>query len=147
MCFNPNQNSLRYNLSDEGVKFRLPAAHYDCFAEPSTRDPTLKTLDTKQAQKCIHASKLLLELAQQADWKRFESLLAVRDKLITAFVAKDYPAEEAEAVRRVVARLQMLDGQIRPLAEVAKQKALLEIRGDSTKKKAVSAYKNAQKRY
>ena len=70
-----------------------------------------------------------------------------RDRLIIQLVTKDYPATEAGAVRHVVGRLKALDSQTLPLAEAAKQQTLTDIRGESKKKKGVSAYQKAQRRY
>jgi translation initiation factor 2B subunit (eIF-2B alpha/beta/delta family) len=107
----------------------------------------LKQLNTEQAEQCIQLSELLLELAQQQQWQRFEALQPQRDRLINQLVAKDYPASQSAAIRLTVARIQALDNQTRALTDAFKQQTLTEIRTDATAKKAVSAYQKAQRRY
>ncbi|MEH6470253.1 MAG: flagellar protein FliT [Halopseudomonas sp.] len=107
----------------------------------------LKPLDSKAAQQCIVLSKLLLELAQKEEWQRFEALLAKRDRLLKPIVTQDYAASDADAVRGMVGQIQALDKQTQSLVETNKHRALESLRGDATKKKAVSAYQKAQRRY
>ncbi|MEH6651602.1 MAG: flagellar protein FliT [Motiliproteus sp.] len=107
----------------------------------------MKVLDVKKAQQCITLSEQLLELAQQGEWQQFEQMMQQRDKLITQLVAKDYPANEAGAVRHVIGRIKSFDSLTLPLAEAAKQQTLSDIRGESKKKKGVSAYKKARREY
>lgn len=105
----------------------------------------MKTLDIKQAQQCIELSQQLLELAETQEWQRFEALQPKRDALIRQIVAKDYPANEANTVRALVAKLKALDGKIQPLAEAAKLEALKAIRANANQKKAASAYQKNQR--
>lgn len=107
----------------------------------------MKQLNTEQANQCIQLSEELLELAQQQQWQRFEALQPQRDQLINQLVAKDYPANEADTVRQIVARIQALDAQTRTLIDACKQQTLAEIRGEAKTKKAVSAYQQTQRRY
>jgi Spy/CpxP family protein refolding chaperone len=107
----------------------------------------VKQLDSKQAQTCIHFSQLLLDLAQQQEWQRFEALLSKRDALIQQLVAKDYDVSEADAVRQLISRIKALDALTHTRVVATQGDTLQAIRSDAATKKAVNAYQKTQHRY
>jgi len=107
----------------------------------------LNPLKADTAKKAILLSELLLQLAKEGEWQRFEALLPQRDKVIAQLTTQQILANQADRVRDVINQIKMLDAQTHKLAATARQQVLGELRADAKQKQGISAYQKAQRRY
>jgi hypothetical protein len=88
----------------------------------------------------LHASEVLLDAAQAANWDNLSELAAQRDVLIRAYFSKPITVENALQIQSKITKLLAMDDQVLGLARKEQGNLMPALKAFSKSKKAIGTY-------
>lgn len=88
----------------------------------------------------LHASQVLLDAAQTADWDSLSELAEERDTLIRGYFSTPITVENALHIRDKITQLLAMDDQVLGLARKEQDNLLPVLKAFSRSKNAISIY-------